>query len=120
VATIAIIAVTAMAIFSALPNFWTLPTQFLTGAAAAAGIALINTIGNLAGFSAPYITGAVADWTAVDGTPNYQVPMFIVGGFMLLSAVLMVALARHQKVTNRATPDEALVAATELDTTTTK
>ncbi|MET0304547.1 MAG: MFS transporter, partial [Microbacteriaceae bacterium] len=50
--TIAIIAVTAMSIFAALPNFWTLPTQFLTGAAAAAGIALINTIGNLAGFSA--------------------------------------------------------------------
>ncbi len=120
VATIAIIAVTAMAIFSALPNFWTLPTQFLTGAAAAAGIALINTIGNLAGFSAPYITGAVADWTAVDGTPNYQVPMFIVGGFMLLSAVLMVALARHRKVSGGASPDEALVAAAELDTTTTK
>ena len=46
--TIAIITVTACAIFSALPNFWTVPTQFLTGAAAAAGIALINTMGNLA------------------------------------------------------------------------
>lgn len=92
--TIAIIAVTAMAIFAALPNFWTLPTQFLTGAAAAAGIALINTVGNLAGFSAPYITGAVADWTAVDGEPQFQIPMFIVGGFMLVSAILMVALSR--------------------------
>ena len=51
-ATIAVITVTAMAIFAALPNFWTLPTQFLTGAAAAAGIALINTVGNLAGFGA--------------------------------------------------------------------
>ena len=48
---------TACAIFSALPNFWTVPTQFLTGAAAAAGIALINTMGNVAGFAAPYITG---------------------------------------------------------------
>ena len=55
--TIAIITVTACAIFSALPNFWTVPTQFLTGAAAAAGIALINTMGNLAGFAARYITG---------------------------------------------------------------
>lgn len=36
-ATIAVIAVTACAIFAALPNFWTVPTQFLTGAAAAAG-----------------------------------------------------------------------------------
>ena len=97
VATIAIIAVTAMAIFSALPNFWTLPTQFLTGAAAAAGIALINTIGNLAGFSAPYITGAVADLTKVGDTPNYILPMIIVGGFMALSGVLMLLLARHGK-----------------------
>jgi MFS family permease len=109
-ATIAVIAVTAMAIFSALPNFWTLPTKFLTGAAAAAGIALINTIGNLAGFSAPYITGLVADATSVDGEPSYIVPMFIVGGFMLLSAVLMLALSRA-KASHRpgATPDEALV-----------
>ena len=109
VATIAIIAVTAMAIFSALPNFWTLPTQFLTGAAAAAGIALINTIGNLAGFSAPYITGAVADATKVGDEPNYIVPMIIVGGFMALSGVLMLLLARHGKNRVLATPATELV-----------
>ncbi|PZQ90705.1 MAG: MFS transporter [Leifsonia xyli] len=91
--TIVFIALTAMAIFSALPNFWTLPTRFLTGAAAAAGVALINTIGNLAGFSAPIITGVVKDWTG-----GYEVPMFIVGGFMLLSALLMVLLARRGAV----------------------
>jgi len=91
-ATIAVIAVTAMAIFAALPNFWTLPTQFLTGVAAAAGVALINTIGNLAGFSAGYITGALHDWTG-----SFTLPMFVVGGFMILSAVLMGALAQHQK-----------------------
>ena len=108
VATIAVIAVTAMAIFSALPNFWTLPTQFLTGAAAAAGIALINTVGNLAGFSAPYITGAVADATKVGDEPQYIVPMFIVGGFMLLSAVLMLALSRARKIKVGAATDDAL------------
>ncbi|MBN9199166.1 MULTISPECIES: MFS transporter [Microbacterium] len=89
-ATIAVIGLTAMSIFAALPNFWTLPTRFLTGAAAAAGVALINTIGNIAGFSAPYITGAVHDWTG-----GYQVPMILVGVFMLLSAVLVVSLARR-------------------------
>ena len=106
--TIAVIAITAMAIFSALPNFWTLPTQFLTGAAAAAGVALINTVGNLAGFSAPYITGAVADWTGSNGEPNYEVPMFIVGGFMLLSAVLMFALSRRNRTTVDPTDPAAL------------
>lgn len=88
--TIAVIAITASSIFAILPNFWTLPTQFLSGAAAAAGVALINTIGNLGGFGAPYITGAVHDWTG-----GYEVPMFIVGGFMILSAVLMALLARN-------------------------
>ena len=106
VLTIAVISITAMAIFAALPNFWTLPTQFLTGAAAAAGVALINTIGNIAGFSAPFITGGVHDWTG-----GYEVPMFIVGGFMLLSAILMITLARRGRVkvaqaTPRPTPAE--------------
>ncbi|MFT4110840.1 MFS transporter [Propionicimonas sp.] len=91
--TMAIVAVTACAIFSALPNFWTLPTQFLTGAAAAAGVALINTIGNVAGFSAGYVTGWLHDVTGA-----YVVPMFVVGGFMALSAVLMLVLARKGKV----------------------
>jgi MFS family permease len=102
VATIAVIAITAMAIFSALPNFWTLPTQFLTGAAAAAGIALINTVGNLAGFSAPYVTGAVADWTG-----NYETPMFIVGGFMALSGVIMLLLSRARRTPGDVDPVDA-------------
>jgi len=91
--TIAVITVTACAIFSALPNFWTVPTQFLTGVAAAAGIALINTMGNIAGFAAPYVTGWLNDLTG-----GYKVPMFVVGGFMLLSAVLMFLLSRRGTV----------------------
>ena len=89
--TIVVIAITASSIFAALPNFWTLPTQFLTGASAAAGIALINTLGNVAGFSAGYITGALHD-----ATNSYTLPMFLVGGFMLLSAVLMLLLNRSR------------------------
>jgi MFS family permease len=82
--TVAVITVTACAIFAALPNFWSVPSRFLTGSAAAAGIALINTIGNIAGFAAPFITGAVKD-----ATGSFQAPLYVVGGFMLLSAVLM-------------------------------
>jgi MFS family permease len=91
--TIAVITVTACAIFSALPNFWTVPTQFLTGVAAAAGIALINTMGNIAGFAAPYVTGWLKDLTG-----DYKVAMFVVGGFMLLSAILMFLLSRRDTV----------------------
>ncbi|SAL32994.1 major facilitator transporter [Caballeronia arvi] len=88
-ATIAVITVTACAIFSALPNFWALPARFLSGAAAAAGIALINTVGNLAGFVAPYVTGVAKDMTG-----SYQVPMLIVGAVMLMSAALAFAIGR--------------------------
>jgi MFS family permease len=96
-ATVAVITVTACAIFSALPNFWSMPARFLSGAGAAAGIALINTIGNFAGFAAPFVTGAVKD-----ATGSYQVPMFIVGGFMLLSAVLAFAISSRER---HAAPD---------------
>jgi nitrate/nitrite transporter NarK len=53
----------AMGFYAALPTFWTLPTGFLTGSAAAGGIALINSIGNLGGFGGPYAIGWIKDAT---------------------------------------------------------
>jgi nitrate/nitrite transporter NarK len=91
-ATVLAITVTACSIFAALPNFWAVPARFLTGAAAAAGIALINTVGNIAGFAAPFITGALKD-----ATGSYHMAMFAVGGFMLLSAVLMVLIGSREQ-----------------------
>jgi MFS transporter, ACS family, tartrate transporter len=55
--------VCAMGTYAALPTFWTLPTGFLTGSAAAGGIALINSIGNLGGFVGPYAIGWIKDAT---------------------------------------------------------
>ena len=49
--------------FAALATFWTLPTSFLTGSAAAGGIALIGSIGNLGGFVGPYAVGWIKDAT---------------------------------------------------------
>ena len=86
--TIAVITVTACAIFAALPVFWTLPARYMSGAGAAAGIAFINMIGNIGGFAAPYITGAMKD-----ATGSYQAPMFVVGGLLLLSAFLVMFMA---------------------------
>ena len=85
---VVMITLTACSIFAALPNFWSIPSRFLSGAAAAAGIALINTIGNIAGFSAPYITGIVKDLTG-----SYQAPMFIVGALMLMSGLVMFSIS---------------------------
>ncbi|MFJ6855240.1 MFS transporter [Streptomyces sp. NPDC091271] len=89
-ATVAVITVTACAIFAALPVFWSVPSQFLTGATAAAGIALINTAGNVAGFAAGYVTGWLKDFSG-----GYHLPLFLVGAFMLMSAALMLWLANR-------------------------
>ena len=55
--------VCAMGVYAALATFWTLPTAFLTGSAAAGGIALINSIGNLGGFGGPYVIGWIKEAT---------------------------------------------------------
>lgn len=57
------ISASAMGIYALIPIFWTIPPMFLTGVGAAAGIALINAIGNLGGFAGPFIMGAMRDWT---------------------------------------------------------
>lgn len=95
----AAVTVTSVGIFAALPVFWSLPSAFLTGAAAAAGIALINSLGNLAGFVAPYLTGVV-----VDATGNAQVGMWFVGGLMVLAGVVVVAVGAAPQVTREDSP----------------
>ncbi|MBN8955024.1 MAG: MFS transporter, partial [Rhizobiales bacterium] len=57
----------AMGTYAAIPTFWALPTGILTGTAAAAGIALVNSIGNLGGFFGPYMVGWITQHT---GTPT--------------------------------------------------
>jgi D-galactonate transporter len=53
----------AFGVFAALPIFWTLPTAILSGASAAAGIAAINSLGNLSGYFGPFAIGWIKDAT---------------------------------------------------------
>ncbi|BAM91639.1 MFS family tartrate transporter [Bradyrhizobium oligotrophicum S58] len=53
----------AIGVFCVFGVFWTLPTAWLSGTAAAGAIALINSIGNLAGFGGPYLVGWIKDTT---------------------------------------------------------
>ena len=73
--------VAGFGIFACLPVFWTLPTAFLSGAAAAAGIAVINSIGNLAGFAGPFAMGWIRDHTG-----SYT------GGLLLLAGLGIIAV----------------------------
>jgi MFS transporter, ACS family, tartrate transporter len=56
---LAAISVAALGIWGAIGTFWTLPTAYLSGTAAAGGIALINSIGNVGGFASPYLIGLI-------------------------------------------------------------
>ncbi|KAA5836327.1 MFS transporter [Saccharopolyspora hirsuta] len=86
---LAMVAVTvcAVGVCSALPTFWALPSNFLAGAAAAGGIALINSLGNISGFAAPYITGALKD-----ATGSQRTGLWVVGIVMIAAAITVVAL----------------------------
>jgi len=57
------LSIAGFGIFGCLPVIWTLPAAFLSGAAAAGGIAAINSLGNLAGFFGPYAMGWIKDST---------------------------------------------------------
>ena len=83
------ISVAAMGIFSAIPVFWSLPTTFLSGTAAAGAIALINSVGNLGGFFGPYLIGCVRDLTG-----GFTGSLVFIAVLLVGSAVLAVSLRR--------------------------
>jgi len=69
---------------SAIPVFWQLPGRFLSGTAAAAGIALINSIANLAGAGSPYMMGLIKT-----ATGTQAIGWFIIAGIQLIAVVLV-------------------------------
>ena len=97
----AALSVAGFGIFGCLPVFWTFPTAFLSGAAAAGGIALINSIGNLAGFAGPYVMGRMKDLTG-----NYTVGLLSLSAVGLLAMVIVLALP-HDHALERAPALEA-------------
>jgi nitrate/nitrite transporter NarK len=72
--------------------FWTLPTATLRGTSAAAGIAAINSVGNLAGFLSPYLIGV-----AKDATGEASMGLYLIAFFMLLGGVLVILATRARK-----------------------
>jgi D-galactonate transporter len=70
-------------VITASALFWSLPTSFLGGTAAAAGIAFINATGSLGGFFSPIIIGWLKDYTN-----SLSSGLYLVAGCLLLSAVL--------------------------------
>jgi D-galactonate transporter len=70
---------------SAQSAFWTLPAAFLGGAAAAAGIALVNSLGNIAGFASTFIVGWMTDLTHSTSASLYLFAgLLVIGGLLIL------------------------------------
>jgi ACS family tartrate transporter-like MFS transporter len=74
------LSVAAFGAFSVLPVFWAMPTAFLSGTAAAAGVAYINSIANISGFVGPFIMGFIKDLTG-----SFD------GGLLVIAAVSLIS-----------------------------
>lgn len=72
-----------LGITAARAIFWTIPTRFLTGLAAAGGLAFINSVGTMGGFVGPTVMGWLKDRTG-----SFSAGFFAMAGFLLLATFL--------------------------------
>ncbi|WDE17590.1 MFS transporter (plasmid) [Acinetobacter schindleri] len=92
VGLIAALTIVNVGISCSKPPLWSMPTLFLSGTAAATGIATINSIGNLGGFAGPVMIGWIKDQTG-----SYAGGLYFVAGLLVLSTVLTLILSMTNK-----------------------
>ncbi len=91
------LSVATVGFYGMKPSFWPMPSLFLTGTAAAAGIAWINAVGNLAGTVTPFIVGCIKDVTG-----SFAGGLYALAAFALMSAlVTLVALPNDRQAAAR-------------------
>jgi MFS transporter, ACS family, tartrate transporter len=86
----------AIGVYASLPLFWSLPTAILGGSAAAGGIALINSIGNLSGYLGPFIIGKLKDITQ-----SFTAGLLVIAASMALAAILGYVVGRLAPTSNQ-------------------
>ncbi|MEO6393254.1 MAG: MFS transporter [Pyrinomonadaceae bacterium] len=91
---IAMFCLVGAGLYSALPPFWSLPAAFLTEAAAAACIGMINSVGNLGGFAGPYIVGYL-----VHRTGSFYAGIIYLSASALAAGLLVLAVQRPTRAT---------------------
>jgi MFS transporter, ACS family, tartrate transporter len=87
VLVMAMLSISMIGVSADPPCFWPLPSSFLSGASAAAGIAAINSLGNLAGFFGPYVMGYLKDLTG-----SFTIGLLVLGGCAIVGAVTALSL----------------------------
>jgi D-galactonate transporter len=85
--------VAGFGIFACLPVIWTLPTAYLSGAAAAGGIAVVNSVGNLSGFFGPFAMGYIKD-----ATGSFNGGLWCLAACGLVSMGIVLALRHDSKL----------------------
>jgi MFS transporter, ACS family, tartrate transporter len=90
---VALLSLAAIGAYGFFGPFWAIPSEFLSGFSAAAGLALINSAGNLAGFVSPYTIGAIS---AKTGTPILG--LGLAGGCMFAAAIIVVRIPQLMNV----------------------
>jgi len=82
--SLAAMSLALVGLYGARPTFWPLPSMFLSGTAAAGGIALINSIGNLGGYVGPFIVGWIKD-----STNSFEMALYFLAACTLASGALV-------------------------------
>src|SRR6267378_4521704 len=90
--TVVLLSFVAIGAYGSMGPFWALPSEFLTGFSAAAGIALLNSVGNLGGLVGPYMIGTIAMRTG-----TLYGGLALAGVFLFVSATLVLLLPRKAR-----------------------
>jgi len=93
---VAALALATCGVLSSFPVSWTMPTAILGGTAAAAGIALVNSIGGLAGYVSPLVVGWISE-----RTHRLDYGLYVVAGCMFAGAVLVIVLVPARSSSRR-------------------
>jgi ACS family tartrate transporter-like MFS transporter len=90
--SIFLISIAVLGVFSMMGPFWAMPTSLLAGTAAAAGIAFINSVGNLGGFVGPYVIGLVRT-----STGQFKGGLLLVSGALAVSGVVVLLVRLNRE-----------------------
>ncbi|HSD91722.1 MAG TPA: MFS transporter [Methyloceanibacter sp.] len=81
-----------LGIYAAVSTFWSLPTAILTGTGAAAGLALINSMGNVSGLVSPALIGVLRE-----ATGNFTAALLFLAGTLLIGALIVLLFGQAQR-----------------------
>lgn len=95
VMSLVLVCVTAIGVYCGMGVWWTYPTSFLSGAAAAGAVGLINSIGNIGGWVGPYLTGFIKDAT---GSFNYG--YYYLAFSLTVAGLLILTLRKNLPTSN--------------------